>query len=157
MYQEVNGIAGTIGETFDPDLLLKHSYPPLVEMFGGREKYIAILQSAVSSEDEDGYEDEEYYSDDADQPWVIQASRVELGDIGEIHESGDELQALVEIREVDEYSDRKEIFTRYQLAISRDGGQFWYFVDGTLNWAQVVPRLHQDIEQPEPMEDILFF
>jgi hypothetical protein len=140
-------------ENLDTELMIKHTYPPLIELMGGKQMYIQLIQSASTVEEEE-YEDE--YEEEEEGPWTLKESKVELGEIGKIYQSGEELQALVEIIEIDVYGDRNEILTRYQLAISRDGGNFWYFLDGTLEWDQVVPDLHESIIKPEEMEETVF-
>ncbi len=140
-------------ENLDTEMIIKHTYPPLIELMGGKDMYIQLIQSASAMEDEE-YEDE--YEEEEEGPWTLKESKIELGEIGKIYQSGEELQALVEINEIDVYGDRDEILTRYQLAISRDGGNFWYFLDGTLDWDQVVPNLHEAIIKPEEKEETVF-
>jgi hypothetical protein len=136
------------------ELIVKHTYPPLIELMGGEAQYIQLIRSAADMEEEEEYEDD--YEDEEEGRWTLKESRVELGQIGEVYKSGNELQAVVEIVETDVYGDRDEIYKRYQLAISRDGGEFWYFLDGTMDWDKIVPNLHEAIQQPEEKEETVF-
>jgi len=143
-YANVQKLAATDVETFDPELVIKYTYPPLVEMMGGKDQYLQVIQSAMEMGD-DYEEEDEYYEDEDDSESIT-----ELAKIGEVYNTGEELQAVVEIHDIEIYSeDYQEVFKRYQLAISRDGGSFWYFVDGTLDWNKVVPNLHKAIVQPQ--------
>lgn len=155
-FETVQGFAKMDPENFDPELVVKHTYPPLIEMIGGREQYIETIKMAMEMGDDLDEEEEEYYEDEEEGPWTLKESKTELGDVGEVYDTGEELQAVIEVQEIDVYSDRKEILKRYQLAISRDGGDFWYFVDGTMNWNKVVPKLHAKIIQPEEKEETLY-
>jgi hypothetical protein len=141
-------------ENLDTELIIKHTYPPLIELMGGKQMYIQLIQSASTMEEEE-YEDD-YEEEDEEGPWTLKESKVELSEIGKVYQSGDELQAVIEINEIDVYGDRDEILKRHQLAISRDGGIFWYFLDGTLEWDQVVPDLHKAIIKPEEKEETIF-
>lgn len=141
-------------ENLDTELIIKHTYPPLIELMGGKQMYIQLIQSASTMEEEE-YEDD-YEEEDEEGPWTLKESKVELSEIGKVYQSGNELQALIEINEIDVYGDRDEILKRYQLAISRDAGNFWYFLDGTLEWDQVVPDLHKAIIKPEEKEETIF-
>jgi len=140
-------------ENLDAEMIIKHTYPPLIELMGGKDMYIQLIESASTMEDEE-YEDE--YEEEEEGSWTLKESKVELGEIGKVYQSGDELQAIIEIHEIDVYGNRNEILTRYQLAISRDSGNFWYFLDGTLDWDQIVPNLHESIVKPEEKEEIIF-
>lgn len=153
-FEAVQGFAKMAPENFDPELVVKHTYPPLIEMIGGREQYIETIKMAMEMGDD--IDDEDEYYEEEEGPWTLKESGTELGEIGEVYDTGEELQAVIEVQEIDVYSDRKEVLKRYQLAISRDGGDFWYFVDGTMNWKKVVPKLHAKIIQPEEKEETLY-
>lgn len=142
-FETVQSFAKMDPETFDPELVVKHTYPPLIEMIGGREQYLETIKMAMEiGDDDDDYED---YEDEE-----VPGSKTEVSEIGQVYDTGEELQAIVQIHDIEIYSeDYQEVFKRYQLAISRDGGSFWYFVDGTLDWSKVVPNLHKAIDQPE--------
>lgn len=142
-FETVQSFAKMDPEAFDPELVVKYTYPPLIEMIGGREQYIETIKMAMEMGDD--LDDDEYYVDEEESE-----SKIVLANIGEVYSTGEELQAVIEIHDIEIYSeDYQEVFKRYQLAISRDGGSFWYFVDGTLDWSTVVPNLHKAIDQPE--------
>ncbi|MDX1629231.1 MAG: hypothetical protein R3345_11065 [Fulvivirga sp.] len=153
-FDEIQKIGATDSEVFDPEVIVKHTYPPLIALMGGKEKYIEVILSAMALEEE---EEEEYFEvDEEEGPWTLKESKKLLGEISNVYIQNNELQAVVEVQEIDIYGDRKEILKTYQLAISRDGGDFWYFIDGTMNWDKIVPDLHPAIEQPEEKEETVY-
>lgn len=151
-YEEIQKIEEMDSKSIDPVLLLKHTYPPYIDLIGGKEKYIEMVQQLMEIGDD---EEEEYYEEEEEGPWTLQESREEVSLFNKVYDTGEELQAVIEIKNIDVYTDREEIFKTYDLAISRDGGKFWYFL-GSVLWEKVVPNLHPDIVKPDEKEEIVY-
>jgi hypothetical protein len=155
----------------DAAQLARYVYPPLLEAFGGAEAYLELIEAAKAygqaddgydaydDYEENDYEKDDYEKDDYDEGgFSLSGTREELS-VGPIYRAGGELQTVLSVRTVETYADdaepgyfRDDIYTRHVLAISRDEGEHWYFLE-EMDWDSVVPELHPDIEQPpEDME-----
>jgi hypothetical protein len=135
----------------DPEFIMKNTYPSLIERMGGEDQRIQLFKSTIGMEDEreEACDEGESYVEREKEPWKLHESIVALEKTGKVYQSGDELQVVVKIKDIDVYSNRNEVLKRSQIAISRIGGNFWYFLDAALNRNQIVSNIQTEITKPK--------
>jgi hypothetical protein len=95
------------------DLVLKYTYPKIVEEFGGSENFIAEINKAMGNLKAEG----------------TQIEKVEIGESGDFFKAGDELHSILNEKITLNTKKGKFLIDSYLLAISSDNGQNWFFID----------------------------
>jgi hypothetical protein len=121
----------------DYNTIINHTYPNVLVQSGGREKMMNTIKKGVDQMKAQG---------------VIFES-VKIGSPGKIYKSGEELQCLIPEILTLKLNNGHLINHSYLLAITKDKGKKWYFLDlnkGTLpHLHAVVPNLNKEMVIPE--------
>ena len=97
----------------DYETLIEHTYPGVIEAIGGRDKMISIIKDGRVEMERQG----------------ISFESVTIGDPTETVEAGDEIHCLIAQTISLKVPKGRMQSESYLLAISRDGGTHWFFID----------------------------
>ncbi len=127
----------------DYEKFSQFTYPGLIELIGGKEKFIQVIEKGMS---------------------LVTISKVSIGEPSKILTVGTELQATIpetlEIRVED--SEPKGILVDKStlIAVSKDGGKNWYFMDTSTNGLDKLrvqfPNLSPDLVVPPKQKPIFY-
>ncbi len=115
----------TAFEDKDYSLLLDYTYPKILEIGGGKDMMLQLVKEAIDQINADGY--------------FIDS--VTVGQPGDIFEAGNELHALIVQKVYTHYKAGKIISESSLLAVSKNKGLNWYFLDVK----QLTPELTKSI------------
>lgn len=128
----------TAFEEKDYSLLLDFTYPAVLEMGGGKEMMLQFVKEAIDQMNADGF--------------FIDS--VTVGQPGEIFEAGNELHALIVQKVFTHYDGGRLVGESSLLAVSKDKGLHWYFLDVKQLTPeltkQVFPDFNNNLIIPEP-------
>lgn len=117
-----------------------HTYPKLVLAVGGKDKMTATIKQATEMLNAQG----------------ITIQSISIGSPGKFYKAGTEIHCLVPERIVLTTGNGRLVNNSYLLAISKDGGKFWYFLDinrGTYNLIpKLFPNFNKNLVIPEPTQ-----
>lgn len=135
--------ANAMGKAFiskDYASFIKYSHPVVVSMMGGRDKMLADTQESFKTFEEEG----------------VSFINVTFSAPSKILESEGELQTtFTEIIEMRVPGGKLTAYAKV-IALSKDNGAHWYFIDSTDHpiemMRKLIPSLHPDLKLPEHME-----
>lgn len=123
---------------------IKYMHPRALQMAGGKDKIIAMLQASSEQSNSQGFT----------------IDSVCIGDPLPIMYAGKELQGLVPEKIILKIKQGKLVTTSYLLAVSDNKGKTWYFIDTsnkTLAQLQtVLPSLSNQLVIPPRTKPILY-
>jgi hypothetical protein len=121
----------------DYETMLKFTYPTVVDMIGGRDKFITVVKQGKDGLAQQG----------------ITIMQVTMGEPGETVKAGDEIHCLVPQTLILKLENGKLKSESHLLAISNDQGKNWYFVDTAQLTADnikiILPNFNNDLKLPE--------
>lgn len=127
-------------KTGDIEPLLDHTLPELLEMGGGRETMKTLITQMLASTKEQGFTIDTIY----------------VGKAGDIYEAGDDLHALIAQYLILGFEGGYIESESTLLAISKDKGKFWYFIDVKQLTDEIrealLPVMNENMVIPEPKE-----
>lgn len=135
--------ANAMGKAFiakDYISFLKYSHPTVVKMMGGKDKMLEDTTESFKAFEEEG----------------VTFLNVTFTTPTKILESEGELQStFTEIIEMQVPGGKLTAYARV-IALSKDGGKNWYFIDATDHdialTRSLIPTLHPDLILPEPIQ-----
>ena len=98
---------------YDAETMFKYSYPKLVEMIGGKTRFIQQFKMSTDNLKSQG----------------IVIKSVVMGEPGTIYTAGTELHALVPQETIIDQKGVEIKSKNYLLAVSSNGGKQWYFIN----------------------------
>lgn len=122
-------IKGDYGKVID------FTHPKLVEMMGGREKAIALMENSTKEMKKEGFE----------------FKSVKVGDPSDIVKQANELYLYVPFELTMKIPKRKITAPSYVIGVSTDQGKTWKYVDGMggENMNKILPDLPASLKLPE--------
>lgn len=121
----------------DFETIVRLTYPKVVEMLGGKEKMISVIQAGMEGMQSRG----------------MKITSITTGEPGPVTVSGDKMYSIVPTSMVITAPDAKMSQNSYLLAVSSDKGATWQFLDGTgINPGSiklVLPDFPADFKLPE--------
>lgn len=119
-----------------------YTYPKIIELFGGKEKYIQFLEQLMSG---------------PDAPVFLKFS---IGEPSKIIDTGNELQVIVPQTSEIQLPDGILVSNSSLIALSEDNGKHWYFIDTSVNGLEKIrsqfTNLSKDLVVP-PKEEPIFY
>jgi hypothetical protein len=126
------------------NLILDHTYPNVFAGLGSKESMLKVIRQGMDRLKAQGM--------------VFES--VDIGSPGKFYKSGVEIQCLLPENMTMKVNNGRLIAHSYLLAITRDHGRKWYFLDlneNTLrNLHKVVPNLNQNIVIPDPVKPTFY-
>ena len=126
------------------DVILDHTYPAALAVFGGREKMLSMLNSAMTQAKARG----------------MAFEKAEVGSPGKFYKAGTEIQCILPENMTVKLNNGHAVNHTFLLAISKDHGKKWYFLDlneGSLKHLhQVVPNLNPNMVIPEAIKPTFY-
>lgn len=120
----------------DYETLIKFTYPKVVEMVGGQAKMISLIKKGKAEMGQQG----------------ISFEKVTIGSPSKTVNAGNEIHCLIPQTITMKVPNGKMKSETYLLAISKDNGNHWYFIDTvslTLeNIKNVLPNFNTDLKLP---------
>ena len=127
-------------QTGDIDPLLDHTLPELLDMGGGRATMKTLITDMLASTKEQGFTIDTIY----------------VGKAGEVYEAGEDLHALIAQHMILGFEGGYVESESTLLAISKDKGKFWYFIDVKQLTDELrdalLPVMNENMVIPEPKE-----
>ena len=124
----------------DYSTLADHTYPKIVAQMGGKEKMIATIKQGLEQMNAQGFS----FAD------------ATVGSPGKFYKAGTEIHCLIPQRIALKSSNSRIVNNSYLLAVTKDGGKFWYFLDinrGTYSKIpQLFPNFNKKLVIPEPTQ-----
>lgn len=121
----------------DLEVMIKHTYPKLVTNMGGKEKFFSLIKQGKAQMAMQG----------------IELEKVTVGTPGKTVIAGDEIHALVPQNVIMKLPAGKMLVEGYMIAISKDKGKHWFFLDtSTLDMEKVkmvLPNYNMELVIPE--------
>lgn len=125
---------------------VKYIYPVMIEMFGGKDALLSIIQEGGLEEEEEDYED---YEDDE----YILSEHKEIIMPQKVYPAGNELHALITEMTVTKMEGGTSKYPQYTVAVSKDGGKSWtFFSPAALDPKKIVPAWNDELIIPEEEE-----
>lgn len=122
------------------EIAAAHTYPKLVLAIGGKDKMTSTIKQATEMLNSQG----------------ITIQSITIGSPGKFYRAGTEIHCLVPERMVLTTGNGRLVNNSYMLAVSKDGGKFWYFLDinrGTYNLIpKLFPNFNKNLVIPEPTQ-----
>ena len=122
------------------ELVTAHTYPKLVLAVGGKEKMTATIKQATEMLQSQG----------------LTIESIVIGAPGKFYKAGTEIHCLVPERMVLVTGNGRLVNNSYMLAVSKDGGKFWYFLDINQGTYKLIPNLFPNFNKklviPEPTQ-----
>ncbi len=120
----------------DYETLIKFTYPKVIEMVGGREKMISLVKKGKVEMGQQG----------------ISFETVTIGEASKTVKAGQEIHCLIPQIVLMKGPNGKMKSETYLLAISKDNGNNWFFID-TVNLTMdnvktVLPNYNPDLQIP---------
>lgn len=127
----------------DYETLLNHTYPVIIDMIGGREEMISVIENGRAEMEQQG----------------ISFESVTIGDPTETVEAGEEIHCLISQTLFLKVPKGRMKSESYLLAISQDNGAHWFFID-TVNLTMenikdIIPNYNLSLVLP-PRKQPLF-
>ncbi|MFB9841858.1 hypothetical protein [Mucilaginibacter ginsenosidivorans] len=120
--------------------VVDHTYPKIVTQMGGKEKMMATIKQGMEQMNAQGFS----FADAA------------VGSPGKFYKAGTEIHCLIPQRIALKSPNSRIVNNSYLLAVTKDGGKFWYFIDinrGTYNKIpQLFPNFNKKLVIPEPTQ-----
>ena len=120
----------------DWETLMQHTYPTIVEQIGGEELFLQMLESGMQDMETSG----------------VRFLDVEFGKPGEPHNAEKEIHCLIPQTLLMKVEAGKLKVESHLLAISRDGGENWFFIDTALMSMEsikgILPNFNNDLKIP---------
>ena len=122
------------------EVVTAHTYPKLVFAVGGKDKMTATIKQAMEMLKAQG----------------LTIESIVVGSPGKFYKAGTEIHCLVPERTAITTSNSRLVNNSYMLAISKDGGKFWYFLDINQASYKLIPKLFPNFKKnlviPEPTQ-----
>jgi hypothetical protein len=122
------------------EVVTNHTYPKLLLAVGGKDKMTATIKQASEMLKAQG----------------LSIESITIGSPGKFYKAGTEIHCLVPQRMVLTTSNSRLVNSGYMLAVSKDGGKFWYFLDINRGTYNVIPKLFPNFNKnlviPEPTQ-----
>jgi len=126
----------------DYETLIRFTHPRVIELVGGREKMISLIKKGKVEMSQQG----------------ISFDKVIIGTPSKTVIAGDEIHCLVPQTIFMKVPKGKMKSHSHLLAISRDGGENWYFIDTVKldkdNIKNVLPNYNFDLKLPAKKEPV---
>jgi len=126
----------------DYKIIADHTYPKIIESVGGKDKMAATVKQAYDIIKTQG----------------ISIEKVSIGSPGKFYKAGTEIHCLVPETTLLNSSNGKMLLNANLLAVSRDGGKFWYFLDINQSTYNIIPKLFPNFNKnlviPEPTQPV---
>lgn len=120
----------------DFESLIKHTYPEIVKMLGGEEKMISLIRKGKIEMGQQG----------------ISFEKVTIGNPSRTVNAGDEIHCLIPQTILMKVPKGKVKSETYLLAVSKDNGNHWYFIDTANltmdNIKNVLPNYNTQLQLP---------
>ncbi|MBD1394441.1 hypothetical protein [Mucilaginibacter glaciei] len=122
----------------DYNTVVNYTYPKVIEMSGGKQKLVQLLTAGMNQMKAGG----------------MSIKSAAVGEPGKFYKAGSEIHCLVpqSIRVATATS--SIVGNSNLLAVSRDGGKNWTFLDLNKNTIQAIPKIfpnfNKDLKIPEP-------
>jgi hypothetical protein len=124
-------------------LIINYTYPEIVKLAGGKGKLLQNVKSAMEKMEKDGYYFEE----------------ITLGEPEKIYVAGKELHCLVPETIIMNTPNGKIKATNYLLALSRDNGKKWYFIEthnlDKRNLNLIFPNFNKELIIPQKTKPVI--
>jgi hypothetical protein len=124
----------------DYSTVVDHTYPKIVAQMGGKEKMIATIKQGMEQMSAQGFS----FADAA------------VGSPGKFYKAGTEIHCLIPQRIALKSPNSRIVNNSYLLAVTKNGGKFWYFLDinkGTYNMVpKLFPNFNKKLVIPEPTQ-----
>ncbi|MHA7060248.1 hypothetical protein ACWGOQ_0023705 [Aquimarina sp. M1] len=134
---EANKMISSLKEKDYQTLINDYTYPKLLELSGGNTNMLNQITTQIKRMEDGG----------------ARISDVAIGEPKKIFVAGDELHCLVPQKLVLKVPKGKVITNSFLLAISRNNGEKWYFLDTNqldpVRANQLFPEFNQDLQLPE--------
>jgi hypothetical protein len=118
------------------------TYPKIIKLVGGKEQMINIIRNGIKQMENQG----------------IKYSSVEIGKPQEIYKAGNEFHCLVPQKITMTNRNGKVINDSYLLAISKNDGENWSFLDTSQltneNATELFPEFNKNLNIPEKTKPI---
>jgi hypothetical protein len=127
----------------DYSLVYKYTYPRLVEFVGGEEKMKEVISKGMESLKSNG----------------ITIEKITIGEPEKIFVAGEELHCLVPEKMIMKINDGHLLVNSNLLAVSKDKGLNWYFVDCNMDkdrLLQLFPNFNSELKIPEKQKPIKY-
>jgi len=122
------------------EVVASHTYPKLLLAVGGKDKMTATIKQASEMLKAQG----------------LTIESITIGSPGKFYKAGTEIHCLVPERTVLTTGNSRLVNNSYMLAISKDGGKFWYFLDINRGTYKLIPKLFPNFNKnlviPEPTQ-----
>ncbi len=122
------------------EVVASHTYPKLLLAVGGKDKMTATIKQASEMLKAQG----------------LTIESITVGSPGKFYKAGTEIHCLVPERTAITTSNSRLVNNSYMLAISKDGGKFWYFLDINRATYNLIPKLFPNFNKnlviPEPTQ-----
>ena len=122
------------------EVVTAHTYPKLLLAVGGKDKMTATIKQATEMLQAQG----------------VTIESTTIGSPGKFYKAGTEIHCLVPERIVLITANSRLVNNSYLLAISKDGGKFWYFLDINRGTYKLIPKLFPNFNKnlviPEPTQ-----
>ncbi len=120
------------------EVVTAHTYPKLLLAVGGKDKMTATIKQATEMLQAQG----------------VTIESTTIGSPGKFYKAGTEIHCLVPERIVLTTGNGRLVNNSYLLAVSKDGGKFWYFLDINRGTYKLIPKLFPNFNKnlviPEP-------
>lgn len=127
----------------DYNTVANHTYPKIIAGVGGKDKMAATVKQAFEIMKTQG----------------ISMESVTIGQPGKFYKAGTEIHCLVPEKMVLSTANGKMVNDANLLAISKDGGKYWYFLDINRSTYNLIPKLFPNFNKslviPEPTQPIM--
>ncbi|MFI5160977.1 MAG: hypothetical protein ACHQHN_06845 [Sphingobacteriales bacterium] len=122
------------------EVVTEHTYPKLLLAVGGKDKMTATIKQAMEMLKNQGFS----------------ITSITIGTPGKFYKAGSEIHCLVPQMIVMTSSNGRLVNNGNLLAVSKDGGKFWYFLDINRGTYSVIPKLFPNFNKnliiPEPRQ-----
>ncbi len=123
--------------------ILSYTYPKIIEMGGGKEKLLEIMKKSLDQMQKEGFTFENQ---------IIKSP-------GKIFIAGNELHCIVPKETIMNSPKGKIIATYYLLAISKDSGKKWYYLETHMfndeNLKLILPNFNKELIIPKNTKPVL--
>lgn len=124
----------------DYAILINHTYPKIITMSGGREKMMQMVKTGMEQMKAQGFT----------------FSSATIGSPGKFYKAGTEIHCLVPEMVVLTSNGSRLVNHANLLAITKDGGNMWYFLDINQSTYKIIPKLFPNFNKklviPEPTQ-----
>jgi hypothetical protein len=122
----------------DYETVANHTYPKILKAAGGKEKMIQMIKMGMQEMQARGFT----------------LDNATVGSPGKFYKAGKEIHCLVPEMVVIKSNNSRLVNHTNLLAISKDGGNFWYFLDINQSNYKMIPKIlpnfNKNLIIPEP-------